>query len=324
MLVTVVDDHRFRAMGTDCHVQVVGGPAGTPDLAEALVRSDEARWSRFLPGSELRRLHTGAPEHVSPETAELVALALGWRGRTGGRFDPLLGRQLRAAGYDRSFEHLCDAGPVAAADPGPPAAGAVVVDGDRVTVPPGVELDLGGIAKGHSADRAAAALLAAGAAGACVNLGGDLRCVGESPTGDGWWTALDHGPDAEASRFAVGLLHGAIATSTTSRRRWTTATGAEHHHLLDPRTGRPAEVRWPTATVIAPSAATAEVLAKVVLLADPAESASLLGAHGAVAMATDHDGALHRLGDVDPLLAPLAALPAPHPTTDHRSAPPWT
>lgn len=323
MLVTVVRDHRFRAMGTDCHVQVVDGPDGAPDLAEALVRLDEARWSRFLPDSELRRLHTGAPVHMSAETAELVALALEWRSRTGGRFDPLLGRQLRAAGYDRSFEQLRHAGPVAAADPSPPATGAVV-DGDRVAVPPGVELDLGGIAKGHSADRVAVALLAAGAAGACVNLGGDLRCVGESPTGDGWWTALDHGPDSEASHVAVGLLHGAIATSTTRRRRWRTATGAEHHHLIDPRTGRPAEVRWPTATVVAPSASTAEVLAKVVLLADPADSAPLLDAHGAVAVATDRDGALHRLGDVDPLLAPVAQLPEPHPTADHRSAPPWT
>jgi thiamine biosynthesis lipoprotein len=213
---------------------------------------------------------------------------------------------------------------VAVADPVPPAAGTVVVDGDHVTVPHGVEVDLGGIAKGHSADRVAAAVLAAGAAGACVNLGGDLRCAGESPTGDGWWTALDHGPDADASHLAVGLLHGAIATSTTRRRRWATSTGAEHHHLLDPRTGRPAVVRWHTATVVAPSAATAEVLAKVVLLAEDADVASLLGAHGAVAVATDDAGALHRLGDVAPLLAPVAQLPEPHATANPRSEPPWT
>lgn len=314
MLVTVVDDHRFRAMGTDCHIQVVDGPAAACDVAGAVVRADEARWSRFLPGSELRRLHTGTPVRVSAETASLLALALGWRLRSGGWFDPLLGRELRAAGYDRPFDELRGPGPVDAHDPGRRSAADVVLAGDVVTVPAGVEVDLGGIAKGHSADRALDAVLAAGAAGACVNLGGDLRCAGESPNGDGWWIDLDHGPVAEASRLAVGLPHGAIATSTTRRRRWTTASGAEHHHLLDPRTGRPADPRWHTATVVADTAATAEVLAKVVLLADPAEVAALLDAHGAVAVATDHDGAAHRLGDVDPLLA----------TADHRSGPPWS
>lgn len=334
MLVTVVDDHRFRAMGTDCHVQVVAGPAGAADVAEVaevaevVVRADEARWSRFVPGSELRRCHTGAPFRISAETAELLVLALAWRRRTGGRFDPLLGRQLRAAGYDRSFDELRAAPPVVVRSPEAGAADLadVVLDGDRVTVPAGVEIDLGGIAKGHSADRAVDAVLAQGAAGACVNLGGDLRCAGESPSGDGWWTALDHSPGAVASAYAVGLAHGAVVTSTTRRRRWTTSTGVEHHHLLDPRTGRPADVRWHTATVVAATASTAEVLAKVVLLAAPDEAASLLDAHGAVAIATDDTGAMHRLGDTDPLLAPVRHLAAPssHPTRPERSDARWT
>jgi len=301
VLVTVVDDHRFRAMGTDCHVQLVDAPAGTVDVVEALVRADEDRWSRFRPTSELSQLNAGATTEVGDETAELLALALAWRARTGGRFDPLLGAHLRAAGYDRSFD-LLDHPRAAAAPPAPPLP--PVLDGRTVRVPAGVEVDLGGIAKGHAADRAVAAALAAGAAGACVNLGGDLRCAGDSPAGDGWWCALDHGTGADASGLSVGLAHGAIATSTTTRRRWTTADGAEHHHLLDPFTGRPGTPVWHTATVVAATAAAAEVLAKVVLLAPPAEAAEVLAGEGAVALATDHAGAAHRLGDVDPLLAP--------------------
>lgn len=323
MLVAVVDDHRFRAMGTDCHVQVLTGPPGAADVAEAVVRGDEARWSRFRADSELRRLHTGHTVRVSPETAALLALALEWRERTDRRFDPLLGRELCAAGYDRPFDELRRRGPVDARPPGSRPAGLVSLTGDAVTVPAGTEIDLGGIAKGHSADRAVEAVLATGAAGACVNLGGDLRCAGDAPAGDGWWTALDHGDGAEASRLAVGLAHGAVATSTTRRRRWTTTTGAEHHHLLDPRTGRPADTAFDTVTVVAALASTAEVLTKVVLLAPAAEAQTLLDAHGAVAVATDRAGGMHRFGDVEPVLAPLDTLPDHTVHLDPRSELPW-
>lgn len=324
MLVAVVDDHRFRAMGTDCHVQVLTGPPGAVEVAEAVVRGDEARWSRFRADSEVCRLGTGRAVRVSPETAALLALALDWRERTGRRFDPLLGRELRAAGYDRPFDQLRRGGPVDARPPGRRRAGVVSLTGDVVTVPPGTEIDVGGIAKGHSADRAVGAVLDAGAAGACVNLGGDLRCAGEAPAGDGWWTALDHGERAEASRFAVGLAHGAVATSTTRRRRWTTTAGAEHHHLLDPHTGRPADTVFDTVTVVAALASTAEVLTKVVLLAPVAEAQALLDAHSAVAVATDRAGAMHRFGDVDPLLAPLDTLPDHTVRLDPRSEQPWS
>lgn len=305
MLVTVVDDHRFRAMGTDCHVLAVDAPAGAVEAVQAQVRADEDRWSRFLPASELRRLAPGRTHRLTPETAELVALALDWQRRTGGRFDPRLGRHLRRLGYDRSFERVGGA-PSTATDP--PHAD-LTLDGDRLTVPAGVELDLGGIAKGHGADRAVALARALGAAGACVNLGGDLRCAGDSPTGDGWWLALDHGDGAEASSLALGLAHGAVATSTTDRRRWTSADGTEHHHLLDPRTGRPARTRCRAASVVAATAAAAEVLAKVVLLADPRAAARLLDQHGAAALATGHDGRLHRRGDLPLHLVPAADLP---------------
>lgn len=323
MLVAVVDEHRFRAMGTDCHVQVLTGPPGAADVAEAVVRGDEARWSRFRPDSELRRLHAARPVRVSAETAALLALALDWRHRTAGRFDPLLGRELRAAGYDRPFDELSRA-VVAARSPGPRPAGAVTLTADHVTVPAGVEIDLGGIAKGHSADRAVEAVLATGAAGACVNLGGDLRCAGDAPAGDGWWIALDHGEGVAASRVAVGLAHGALATSTTRRRRWTTAAGSEHHHLLDPSTRRPADTAFDTVTVVAATASTAEVLTKVVLLAPAGEAEAALAAHGAVAVATDRTGTMHRLGDVDPLLAPLDALPDHTVRLDPRSELPWS
>ncbi len=107
-------------------------------------------------------------------------------------------------------------------------------------------------------------VLAAGAAGACVNLGGDLRVAGSSPEGDAWTIAIEHPLIAEPIAL-VGLHAGAIATSTTLRRQWR-VDGQRRHHLIDPSTGEPSESDLELTTVIAGEAWIAEVLAKAVLL----------------------------------------------------------
>src|SRR5207244_4618311 len=99
---------RFRAMGTDVHVVIVGARPGMPELARRFVEDLEDRWSRFRSTSEISMLNAlaGLPVRVSTETLVLVELALVGADRTGGRYDPtVLGAVLRA-GYDRSFEHL--------------------------------------------------------------------------------------------------------------------------------------------------------------------------------------------------------------------------
>src|SRR2546423_15717227 len=95
-----------RAMGTDVHLIVVGGPEGVLAGAAAMVDDLEQKWSRFLSDSEVSRLNAvaGEPLAVSSETIELVERAIaGWHS-TGGRFDPTLLPEGIAAGYDRSVE----------------------------------------------------------------------------------------------------------------------------------------------------------------------------------------------------------------------------
>ena len=115
-----------------------------------------------------------------------------------------------------------------------------------------MRLDLGGIAKGYAVDRAAELLAPAGPC--LVNAGGDLAVRGGA-----WPVGVEH--------LTLLLERGAIATSGRDRRRWT-RDGREHHHLIDPRTGAPADTPLLRATVVAASAAEAEVLAKAVFLGD--------------------------------------------------------
>jgi thiamine biosynthesis lipoprotein len=133
-----------------------------------------------------------------------------------------------------------------------------------------------------------AELLAAGAAGACVNLGGDLRVAGRSPDGDAWTIAVEH-PQHDEPIAMIGLADGAVATSTTLKRRWSTG-GDARHHLIDPATGLPSDSDLVLVTAVAATGWQAEVLAKAVLLRGSAHPFDILGGTGAEALAVTEDG----------------------------------
>jgi thiamine biosynthesis lipoprotein len=258
-------DARFRAMGSDAHVIVVGGNPGLIDDARQRIAELEGRWSRFIDSSEVCEInrHAGDDVTVSPDTAMLVTRAIeAWR-LTGGGFDPtLLGAVLRA-GYDVSFEQIASARPTPTSDL---LAGCtdIEVRGSTVRLPSGTGFDPGGIGKGLATDLVLADLVAAGAEGVCVNLGGDLRVSGPNPDGEAWTIALEH-PLCEEPVAMIGLHAGAIATSTTLKRRWE-LDGVDRHHLIDPATGEPSDTDLVLCTAIAGEAWIAEVMAKAVLL----------------------------------------------------------
>jgi thiamine biosynthesis lipoprotein len=249
-------------MGSDAHVIVEGGCEQLADEARRRLFDLEQRWSRFLPDSEISLLndHAGHTVSVSAETVLLVERAVeAWR-ITGGAFDPTVLGDLLRAGYDRTFDDL---------DSIPVTSELVIgctdieIDGRGVRLPTGTGFDSGGIGKGLAADLVAVEVMAAGADGVCINLGGDLRVLGTSSEGS-WTVAVEH-PSFEAPIAHVGLEHGAVATSTTLKRRWRVGD-EERHHLIEPRTGRPSTTDLTLATVIAGEAWIAEVMAKAVLL----------------------------------------------------------
>jgi FAD:protein FMN transferase len=281
-------------MGSDVHVVVVGGSVDTLDRAVQRIEELESRWSRFRPDSEVTvlNLNTGRAVAVSSDTRLLVDRSIeAWR-LTGGSFDPTLLDDLRRAGYDRSFENLGDdtnRPPVSPRNRSIDAPGCtdIVVDASTVTIPVGLGFDAGGIGKGLAADLVASELIAEGVDGVCVNIGGDLRVIGESPSGEGWTLAIEH-PLASSPIALVGLAGGAIATSSVLRRTWK-LNGQTHHHLIDPGTGEPSESDLALASVIAGEGWKAEVLAKAALLRGRAKAFDLIDAATA-AVVVDHSG----------------------------------
>ena len=257
-------------MASDAHVLVVAGHDRADGLvAGASVRIEqlEGRWSRFRDDSEISELNrrVGSPVSLSEDTLALVAHAVAAATLTGGRFDPTVGTALLALGYDRDFGDVVRR--VAAsvgADAASPAPGVsdIEIDPDGMTVrlPAGVRFDPGGIGKGLAADLVVRDLMDAGAVGALVNLGGDLRVEGDPGVPGGWPVSLPDPmhADRELARFSVP--HGGVATSSDRRRRWRTAEG-DAHHIVDPATGRPASTGIVAATVVADRAWLAEAFA---------------------------------------------------------------
>ena len=240
---------RFESLGSFCELFAVG-PA---DLAAArawLARMHD-QLTRFSPDSELSRFNAAAGRwiDVSPELEALLRGSLRAYDESGGLVHVGVLPALLAAGYTRDFA----AGPTATSGRpviAPPLPDMLEVDGHRARLRAGTSIDLGGIAKGWLADRAAERL----GPNALANLGGDLCARGGGPDGDGWPVGF--------GTATVLLRDMGAATSGTERRRW----GPRLHHLIDPRTGLPADTDLVEVSALAVTGAEAEVLAKTALL----------------------------------------------------------
>ena len=268
--------HSFSAMSTT----ILAGAEGSLGAVnagfrqvEALVREHERRFTRFSEHSELSALNRSAGSwfDVSPEMYAVLELAVRYHRETDGLFDPAVLHWLEQAGYDRSIE-LVQSGsseqPTSLAyGEERPDFSAVELAADRLAVrlPPGMRIDLGGIAKGWIAEQAAH-LLNRYAAACAVNAGGDQYACGLPYDEDGWQVGLEDPFDPRHDLAVLTVRPGAVATSSIIKRRWKQGK-SEKHHLIDPRTGQPAQTQWASVTVITDTAARAEVLAKALLIA---------------------------------------------------------
>ena len=284
-------ERHARAMGSDVHLLVVGGDPGLVDAALGRLEELEARWSRFRESSEVSELtrRAGRPVAVSDDTLLLVRRALQAWWLTGGAFDPTVLGDVVRAGYDRSFEDLRPTQEEARSN----LIGGcdrIIVRDDTVTLASGTGFDPGGIGKGLAADILVAELLAGGADGALVSVGGDVRVAGTPPDGGGWTVGVAR-PRDRGELARLGVADGAVATSSVLRRRWQ-RSGEARHHLIDPRTGRPADTPLVQVTVVAATGWQAEVLAKAVLINGDAHPFDILGGTGAEALAVVDDGSV--------------------------------
>jgi thiamine biosynthesis lipoprotein len=296
----VIRSIEFRAMNTEVLLAAEGeDQAGTGMQAvREFIDDCEQRFSRFLPASEVSELNRGAGEwvQVSDELMDMLKLAWKFHLETQGLFDPAILTDLIRVGYDRSMEHIRSAGSVsAAASPrtSRPAFKEIRLDlaEGKVRLPRGMQIDLGGIAKGWIVDKAAR-LLNTYTENCAVSAGGDMLFIGRPSAGADWDVYLEDPRDPTQSIAHLHRGPGAVATSSVMKRTWNQA-GKARHHLIDPRTGESATTDWLSVTVLAPDIITAEVYAKAILIGGEGELPGLPGARtGLTFIAVEPDGNL--------------------------------
>ncbi|MFZ4814453.1 MAG: FAD:protein FMN transferase [Phototrophicaceae bacterium] len=257
----------FRAMGCQVSIQLEADAAGGDILRHLPDRfaSLEALLTRFDPHSELMRLNARDGEWVAVSEVLFANICAAKQAAlmTDGLYNPLILPALVASGYDCSFEQIAMPTAYAASSAADWHGIALRMTTQEVLLPAGSAIDLGGIAKGWTAATIADELAPFGAC--LVNIGGDMVGRGAPHGLPGWQVEIEDPFTGEAFT-SVYLADQSISTSGTDYRRWQTATGSDHHHIIDPRSGHSAETDVLSATVIHPSATTSEAYAKAIIL----------------------------------------------------------
>ena len=263
------------ALDTLVSVTVWGGPEGCAAETLELCAAYESAFSRTAPDSEISRVNRGEDAALSEDAEALLSLALDWAARTDGAFDPALGAVTALWDFHSGDAVLPDPGDVTAALARSGFERVTLSEG-RCVLSGGAELDLGGVAKGYIADRMGEALREEGVAGAVVNLGGDVLCLGHKPDGSGFTVGVQK-PFADTGEvlLTVTVTDMAVVTSGVYERYFT-LDGQLYHHVLDPDTGYPAGSGLVSVTVLTPSAADGDALATACLVLGPEEGMALL------------------------------------------------
>ncbi|HPW54464.1 MAG: FAD:protein FMN transferase [Thermoanaerobaculaceae bacterium] len=264
-----------RVMGTSCTLTAVvplrrqEAARRAMHEAETVLRRTEAHMSTHLERSELSRLNAagaGAIVHLSADTMAVLEAARRLHGETEGAFDATC-RPLVELWRDAGRAGRLPEPPALLQARGRSRWDLFELRQDGVVKrTAGARVDLGGIAKGWGIDRAIEELERAGVRGALVEVGGDLRVVGTRPDRSPWSVDVRH-PFAEGVVATLRLTNGAVATSG-NYARFVTIDGRRYSHIVDPRSGWPAE-STPSVTVVAPDALTADAWATALSVLGP-------------------------------------------------------
>jgi FAD:protein FMN transferase len=273
--------HQFYAMGSDCAVHLCGETAKKAQrfsaAAEHEVRRIEARYSRYRGDSELSRINKvaaiGGSIEIDEETAGLIAYAKACFIKSDGAFDITSG--LLRTVWDFSASRLPEQPSIDAIMPFIGLDKVTLLNGELHFGKASMELDFGGLGKEYAADRAAEICAALGVRHGFIDLGGDIRVIGPQPEGLPWRIGIRHPRDATKLTAEIALSSGALATSG-DYERFIEVDGRRYCHILDPRTGWPAQ-GLASVTVISDRCLVAGSLSTVAMLKGKEGAAWLQG-----------------------------------------------
>lgn len=279
------------AMDTVMNLTAYGADEETLNAAETLLHElDTAVLSRTAEGSALARLNADGAGEYDAEDALCAAVktALSVSEATFGAFDPTLARVMDAWGFTGEAYRVPERGELAALRAQTGADKVTLHEtetGCAVALADGVQLDLGGIAKGYAADLLRAQLREAGVDSAALDLGGDVCVLGTKPDGSAWRIAVKDPADGEGYLGVLTATDVCIVTSGVYERYFE-ENGVRYHHIIDPATFCPAESGLVSVTVVCENGAWADALSTACFVLGAEDALSLretLAAQGTAA-----------------------------------------
>ena len=301
-------------MDTYCTITVVSPSkeraAEAIDKGFAEIKKLELLLNYFSDGSEITAINKAAgsrPVKVSGETLEMMRKTLEISKATSGTFDPTIAPVIALWNFSSKDTALYPQGTSRA--PAIPSRNIIedtlkLVDYKKIRINSkaevfltgsGMEIDLGGIAKGYAADKAMEAIKTEGIKAALVAVAGDIRGFGSSTSGNAWKVGIqDPRPETGSEKpwediFASLYLEDMAISTSGDYQRFFIKDGKRYHHILDPATGYPAETDLISASVIAPEGYIADGLSTAVFALGAEKGMRLLKTMGIEGVLVDRN-----------------------------------
>ena len=218
--------------------------------AEECIQQVEGLWSVTDEDSEIYQAnHSGGqPVTVSEETAEIISFALEMAQRTGGALDPTIYPVLTAWGFTTDSKQVPSQQQITRLLE-QVGYDRIQLNGSELTVPDGMELDLGAVGKGYTADLVTEILRRHGVTSALISLGGNIQAIGSRPDGSDWRLGI-RAPWESGNLGVLTVSDAAVVTSGGYENYFDDEQGNIYWHILDPSTGYPADSGLQSVTIV--------------------------------------------------------------------------
>ena len=227
--------------------------------------------------SDIYQVNQNGSGELSEDTRELLASALEYFQETDGVFDCTIEPIMEAWGFTTHDYRVPDSSELSGLLPLVDAS-AVFLNGDQVNLPSGARLDLGGIAKGFTSSRVMDIFAQNGVTSGIISLGGNVQTLGRKPDGSLWRVGIQD-PGNLNSMFAVVEVADEAVITSGAYQRYFEQDGVRYHHIIDPRTGYPADSGLTSVTIISPDGTLADALSTSLFIMGPEKAAAFWQQH---------------------------------------------
>lgn len=263
-------EHSLFAMNTYMTFTAYGENAEKAlEESAGLIQKVEALWSVTDEKSEIYRAnHSGDQAiSVSHETAELISFALEMAQKTDGALDPTIYPVLTAWGFTTDSKQVPSDEQITALLQHV-GYSRIRLDSTSLTVPDGMELDLGAVGKGDTADLVTEVFEEHGVESAIISLGGNIQAIGSRPDGSAWRIGI-RAPWEDGNLGVLEISDAAVVTSGGYENYFEDEDGTIYWHILDPSTGRPANSGLQAVTIIGKEGRLCDALSTALFVMGP-------------------------------------------------------